>query len=186
MYKIWDWCTKLYKMSTKLWSSFLCLNCIWRVGGSACLQHSKFELKTAEEGIVYKIWDWCTKLYKISTKLWSSSLCWNCIWLGGGSCCMSPTHPNLDSGRRKGVQNCTKRVQNYNPVFYLETAFGWLLVTSPQIWIADSARRKDVQNLGLSVQNCPKLLQNYDRVFYVETAFGEWLHVTNPPILNCA
>ncbi len=81
---------------------------------------------------------WCTKFYKLSTKLWSSFLSWNCI--SGG--CISP---------------------------------------APQMWIADSARRKDVQNLGLGVQNCTKWVQNYDTVFYVETAFGGCMSPTPTP-----
>ncbi len=51
---------------------------------------------------------------------------------------------------------------------------------APQIWIAESARRKDVENLGLDVQNCAKWVQNYDPVFYVETAFGGGMHVSAP------
>ncbi len=76
--------------------------------GATGLQPSKFELRIAEEGSVFKIWDLGYKIVQMSTKLWSSFLCWNCIW---------------------GLQ-----------------------VTSPQIWIADNARSKGVQNLGLGVQ----------------------------------
>ncbi len=65
--------------------------------------------------------------------------------------------------------------------FILKVHFGGLHFTCPQIWIADSARRKGVQNSGLGVQNCTKWVQNYDSVFHVETAFGG-LHVTSPPI----
>ncbi len=53
-------CTKLYKMSTKLWSSFLCWNCIW--GGLHVTSLPKFELPIAQEGMVYKI---CDSVYKI-------------------------------------------------------------------------------------------------------------------------
>ncbi len=114
-------------------------------------------------------------------KLWSSFLCWNCIWRGGGAACYQ--HKNLNcrySARRKDVQilglseqDCTKWVKNYDLVFSLETAFrGAVHLTSPQIWIAERARRKGVQNLGLNVQNCTKWVQNYGTVFHVETTFG--------------
>ncbi len=87
-----------------------------------------------------KFGTWCIKFFKMSTKLWSSFLCWNYIWC-------------------------------------------WYMSLTHQIWIADSARMKGVQNLGLGVQNCTKLEQNYDPVFYVETAFGG-LHVSNTPNFN--
>ncbi len=100
------------------------------------------------------------------------------LYLGG---CMSPPQIWIaDSGRRKGVQNlglgvqnCTKWVRNYDPVFYVKTAFvgGRCMSPTPQIWIADSGRRKGVQNLVLGVQNCTKWVQNYIPVIYVETAF---------------
>ncbi len=67
--------------------------------------------------------------------------------------------------------------------FMLRLHFGGLHVSDPKIWIADSGRRKGVQNLGLGVQNCTKWVQNYDPVFYVEDAF-RGLHGSNPPNLN--
>ncbi len=40
------------------------------------------------------------------------------------------------------VQYCTKWVQSYDPLFYVETALGGgLHVSDPQIWIADSGKR---------------------------------------------
>ncbi len=57
-----------------------------------------------------------------------------------------------------GVQNCTKWVQNYEPVFYVETAFGGggCMSPAPQIWIAESASGSGVQSSGLGVQTCTK------------------------------
>ncbi len=148
-------------------------------------------------------------------------------------------HPQIwiaHSARRNGVynleldvQNCTKWVQNYDLVLYVETAFGAVAVChqppkfelsiaqegvvykiwdsvykiwdsvykivqneykimiqffmfklhlggcmspSPQIWIADRARRKGVQNIGLSVQNCTKWVQNYDILFVLQIRLG--------------
>ncbi len=66
-----------------------------------------------------------------------------------------------DSGRRNGVQNLALGVQNYEIVFYLETSFGGLQVTSFQIWIADSAQRKGITIFDLVykiVQNDYKIM----------------------------
>ncbi len=75
-----------------------------------------------------------------------------------------PKFEFADSARGNGaqnlgldVQNCTKWVQNYDPVFCVETALGGAACHQPpQIWIADSARVNGVRNLGLGVQNCTK------------------------------
>ncbi len=115
----------------------------------------------------------------MSTKLWSSFLCWNCI----SGCCISPTLQIwiADSGRKKSVQNtkfgtwCTKWVQNYNPVFYVGTAFGrggGCISQAPQIWIADSARKKvykiwDLVNKIVQIEY--KIMIHF---FYVESRFG--------------
>ncbi len=65
-------------------SNFLNFNCGWR----------------KKEGCT-KFATWCTKLYKISTKLRSIFLCWNFIW---AAACHQP--PNLNCGEcKKGVQN---------------------------------------------------------------------------------
>ncbi len=96
----------------------------------------------------------------MSTKLWSIFFFIKTAFGGEGGC-MSPTPQILiaDSSRRKGVQNLGLSVQNYNLVFYIETAFGGTACHQPsQIWIADSARRNGVQNLGLGVQNKHKIM----------------------------
>ncbi len=103
---------------------------------------------------------WCTKLYKMSTKLWSSFLSWNCI--SGGGCMLSPA-PKFEL---RMYWNCISE---------------GCISPAPQIWIAHSTRRNGVQNLGLDIQNCTNWVQNYDPVFYVETALGG-LHVTSPQI----
>ncbi len=84
----------------------------------------KFELRIAQERMVYKIWDLVFKI-----------------------------------------------VQNYVPVFYVQTSFWRAACHQSQIWIEDSARRKGVQNLRRGVQNCTKWIQIYDLDFYVNTAF---------------
>ncbi len=75
-----------------------------------------------------KFGTWCTKLYKMSTKLWSSFLCWNCI--SEAACYQPPQIWITDSTRGNGVQNfgldvqnCTKLVQNYDILFVLEIRF---------------------------------------------------------------
>ncbi len=77
-YKFGTRCTKLYKISTKLWSSFLCWNCI--CGGGCMSPAPKFELLIVQEGMVYKILD---SVYKISTKLWYTFRSRNPFWGAG-------------------------------------------------------------------------------------------------------
>ncbi len=64
-------------------------------------------------------------------------------------------------------------VQNYDPVIYVETAFGEGCCMSPnpkfELRIVEEEGGK---NLWLAVQNCTKLVQNCDLVSYVETALG--------------
>ncbi len=90
VYKIYELLKKLYKISTKLiMIKFFMLNCIGvRVGVAACLQSSNVELRKSEERMCSKFWTWCTKLCKMSTKLWSSFLCWGCNW--GAACHQLP------------------------------------------------------------------------------------------------
>ncbi len=151
VYKIWDFMYKIVLNEYKIMIQFLCWNRI--------LQPTKFELPIAEG--CTKFGTRCTKLYKMSTKLWSSFLSWNCISEGY----MSPTIQIgiADNGRKKGVQylgldiqKCTKLVQNLWSSFLSWNCIWGLHVTSPQIWNAGSARRKGIQNLGLDVQNCTK------------------------------
>ncbi len=125
-----------------------------------------------------KFGTWCTKLYKMSTTLWSSFSSWS-YSCGRGAACLQPSKFELriseEGNSTKFGTWCTKYLQNYNPVFYVETAFrtGGCVSPTVQIWIADSGRRKSAQNLGLGVQNCTKSVKNYDPVFYVESAF-DW------------
>ncbi len=85
--------------------------------------HPQFELPKTQEGMVYKI---VQNEYKIMIQFLMLKL--NC---GGGATCHQPPHIWIaDSAIGNGVQNlwldiqnCTKWVQNYDPVFYVETAF---------------------------------------------------------------
>ncbi len=136
VYKIWYSVYKIVQNEYKTVIQFFMLKLHL---GDARLPHptTKFELRLTKGGRMYKISNLVYKIVQISTKLWSTFLCWNFIW---GDACLPPPFQNLntDSARRKGVQNlvldvqnCTKWVQNYDPVFYVETAFGGLLhVTS--------------------------------------------------------
>ncbi len=66
-----------YKKSTKLWSSFLCWNCIWgELNVSDTLLPSNLNCwKRKKEG--------CTKLYNISTKSWYTFHFTNPFWGAG-------------------------------------------------------------------------------------------------------
>ncbi len=150
----------------------------------------KFELPIAQEGRVYKIEVWCTKLNKMSTKLWSSFLYSNCIW---EDACLPPLTPKfefrlVEGGCTKFGTWCTKLYKMSTRLwssFLCWSCIWGMHVSNPhsKIWIADSARRKNVLNFGRCVQNCTKWVQNYDPVFYLETAFrGGGLHVTRPQI----
>ncbi len=105
----------------------------------------------------------------MSTKLWSSFLCWNCI--SGAACYQPPQIWIADNARRNGVQNLglgvqnrAKRVQNYDPVFYVETTFGGLHVTSPLKFELPIAQEGMVYKIWDSV--C-KIVQNkYKVVIY--------------------
>ncbi len=146
-------------------------------GGAACPQTPKFELPIAQEGMVYKIWDSVYKIvqneYKIMIQFFMLKL-----HLGGR---MSPGLSQIliaDSTRGNGVQNfgigvdnCTKLVQNYDPAFYVETAFGGG-ASCPQ----PLKFELPIAQEGMVY----KIVQNYDPVFYVETAFG-WAACHQPP-----
>ncbi len=81
-----------------------------------------------------------------------------------------------EGGRMYKIRDFVYKIvlQNYDPVFYVETAFGGCMFPDPhsKIWIADSARKKGVQNLGLGVQNCIKWVQNFDILFVLEIRLG--------------
>ncbi len=83
---------------------------------------------------------------------------------GGGAACLQPFKFELqiaEEGRVYKIWDLVyKIVQNEYKImiqfFTLELHLGGLHVSNPQIWIADSGRRKIIQDLGLGVQNCTK------------------------------
>ncbi len=72
-------------MSTKLWSGFY-VEIAFRGGGAACPHPLKFELRIAQEGRVYKIWDLVYKIIQNEQKIMIQFFILN-LHLG---CCMSP------------------------------------------------------------------------------------------------
>ncbi len=183
-------------MSTKLWSSCLCWNCIW--GYCMSPAPSKFELPIVQEGMVYKIWD---SVYKIVQNEYKIMIQFFMLKLHLWAACHQPPKfefPIAQEGMVYKIwDSMYKIVQNEYKImtqfFMLKLHLGGCMSPASKIWIADSARKKGVQNLGfgvknfglgvpdlvLGVQSCTKWVQNYDPFFYVETAFGG-LHVTSP------
>ncbi len=140
---------------------------------------------------MFKFGTWCTKLYKMSTKLWSSFLCWNCNWLGYLS--PAPQIWMADRAWGKGVQNlgldvqnCTKWEQNYDPVFYIETAFRWAAchqLPKFELPIAQEGMMYKIwDSMYKIVQNEYKIMIQF---FMLKLHLGGGLHVTSPPNLNC-
>ncbi len=116
-----------------------------------------------------KFGTWCTKLYKMRTKLWSSFVCWNCI--GGGCMLPAPQIWIADRARRTGVQNiglrvqnCTKWVQNYDPVFLCWNCIGGAACHQPPKFELLIAQEGMVYKIWYSVY---KIVQNkYKIIIY--------------------
>ncbi len=114
----------------------------------------------------FKIKNWIIILYSFCTILYTKSQ----ILYTLPSCAFGSS--NWEGGLvRLGVQNCKNWVQNYDPVFYVEAAFGVMHVSHTPLQNLNCQYRKKEGCTKLGTW-CTKWVHNYDPVFYLETAFG--------------